>query len=208
MVFILPFSRPKDQVFKPVVISPFEEKLLAGLRVGDKNSIDLLYKNYSSSLFGIIIRIVKFDEIAEDVLQDTFLKIWKYIGQYDQSKGRLYTWMANLAKNTAIDQIRSKHYVHGAKTDDITTLAAENISKRPNDQFNLDAIGLKQLMYNLKPEHKQIIDLFYYQGYTHVEVAEHLNIPLGTVKTRIRQAILNLRQYFNETNSKLKALSA
>ncbi|TCC90635.1 sigma-70 family RNA polymerase sigma factor [Pedobacter frigiditerrae] len=184
-----------------------EEILVTGLKNGDTKSIEKLYKMYASSLMGIISRIVKFDEVAEDVLQDTFLKIWKSIAHYDASKGRLFTWMANLAKNTAIDQVRSKNYLKYNVTDEIedrlTKIDQENLIS-----INPDRIGLKQLTEKLKQDQFEIIQLFYFEGYTQSEVAKELNIPLGTVKTKLRQSILALRQYFNETNTKLKFLIA
>lgn len=205
MIAFLPqFNHSKQKSNLAPMVS-FEEDLVCGLKNGDKTAVEKLYKMYAPSLLGIIARIVKFDEIAEDVLQDTFLKIWKSIAQYDSAKGKLFTWMANIARNTAIDQIRSKHYTHGAKTDDITEMPTGILD---HFQLNLDTIGLKQLMLNLKPDQKKIIDLFYFEGYTHVEVAEKLNIPLGTVKTKIRHAIIALRQYFNETNRHFISLSA
>lgn len=178
-----------------------ETSLLTGLRKGEQKSIELLYKTYAPALYTIISRIVKIEEIAEDVLQETFLKIWKNIDQYDCSKGKLFTWMVNLAKNTAIDQIRSKHYRNSNQTDVIDDTCL--LQKRQHHiHINLDLIGMKQLTENLSPNQKRIIDLFYYEGYTQAEVAEALAIPLGTVKTKIRQAIISLRQYFNETCQK------
>ncbi len=208
IAFVLPFNHSKTKELKISSGNAVEEALVQGLKAGDKAAIDQLYKMYAGSLFGIITRIVKFDEIAEDVLQDTFLKIWKSIGQYDCTKGRLFTWMANLAKNTAIDQIRSKHYVNGIKTDDLEEMPVDILDLKNHTQLNSDTIGIKQLMQHLKADQKRIIDLFYFQGYTHVEVAEKLNIPLGTVKTKIRHAIIALRQYFNETNSYLNVKRA
>jgi len=208
IAFVLPFNHSKTKELKISSGNTVEEALVQGLKAGDKAAIDQLYKMYAASLFGIITRIVKFDEIAEDVLQDTFLKIWKSIGQYDSTKGRLFTWMANLAKNTAIDQIRSKHYVNGIKTDDLEEMPVDILDLKNHTHLNSDTIGLKQLMYHLKADQKRVIDLFYFQGYTHVEVAEKLNIPLGTVKTKIRHAIIALRQYFNETNSYLNVKRA
>jgi RNA polymerase sigma factor (sigma-70 family) len=198
VAFVLSFN-PSPINKKFTLVNSIEERLINGIRDGNKASIDQLYKMYSSSLMGIISRIVKFDEIAEDILQETFIKIWKSIAHYDSSKGRLFTWMANLAKNTAIDQIRSKYYTHAIKTDAIENIQIDYLDVKNNHHLNLDAIGLKQLMCNLKPDQKKIIDLFYFEGYTQAEVAEELNMPLGTVKTRIRQAIIALRKYFNET---------
>lgn len=197
VTFILPLKlKHKTQTISSATSA--EEQLVIGLKAGNKKSIEQLYNGYSSALYGIITRIVKFDEIAEDVLQDTFVKIWKNIDQYDATKGRLFTWMVNLAKNLAIDQVRSRQYVNANKTDDLQDVTTEVVDLKNHIGLNTDLIGLKQLTRNLKPDHKTIIDLFYFEGLTHVEVAEKLDIPLGTVKTRIRQAILHLRQYFNE----------
>ncbi len=207
VAFLLPFNKLTHKELVISTASNAEEMLVIGLKNGEQKSIEKLYKMYASSLMGIISRIVKYDEIAEDVLQDTFMKIWKSIGQYDSSKGRLFTWMANLAKNTAIDQIRSKHYSKSNLTDDIED-SLNVLDKQNQSLFHPENIGVKQLILNLKQDQKEIINLFYFQGYTQSEVAEELNIPLGTVKTKIRLSILALRKYFNETNMPLKSLIA
>ncbi|RZK51094.1 MAG: sigma-70 family RNA polymerase sigma factor [Pedobacter sp.] len=201
IAYVLPFLINKKRTESPTLVYQPENFLVDGLKRGDKVAIDKLYKMYAGSLMGIISRIVKFDEVAEDVLQDTFVKIWKSIAQYDSSKGRLFTWMANLAKNAAIDQVRSKNYVNSGKTDDLGDTKVDLIDRRNNVSFNAETIGVRQLMQYLKPDQKNILDLVYFEGYTQMEVAEHLNIPLGTVKTKIRLSILTLRKYFNETNN-------
>lgn len=198
--FVLPVDKTSTAELKTSKVTFIEENLVAGLKSGDKIALEKLYEMYSCSLMGIITRIVKFDEIAEDVLQDTFLKIWKSIAKYDSSKGRLFTWMANLAKNTAIDQIRSKHYSNAGVTDDIYDMPIDILDKSNYFQFNPEVIGIKNLIQNLKPDQKNILDMIYFEGYTHVEVSEILQIPLGTVKTKIRSSIITLRKYFNETN--------
>ncbi|MFA6277196.1 MAG: sigma-70 family RNA polymerase sigma factor [Pedobacter sp.] len=206
VALVLPIntSNSKKQLLHEV--NSLETILVNGIKTGDKKAISQLYKMYSSSLMGIITRIVKFDEIAEDILQDTFIKIWKSIEQYDASKGRLFTWMANLAKNTAIDHLRSKYCSNLEKTDDLNEIPTLILDKQSNNQFNPEIIGLKQLIQNLKPDQKNILDLIYFEGYTHVEVAERLNLPLGTVKTKIRQSILTLRKFFNVTKPIIKSL--
>ena len=206
IAFLLPLVKPntKKDISKGNIV---EEILVQGLKNGEKQAIDQLYNMYAASLMGIISRIVKFDEVAEDVFQDTFVKIWKSIAQYDSSKGRLFTWMANLAKNTAIDQIRSKNYANGAKTDDISKVPTETLDYGSQIHFNPDIIGMKQLINHLKADQKNILNLIYFEGYTHVEVSEKLNMPLGTVKTKIRLSISALRQYFNETSIS-KSISA
>lgn len=196
--FRTPVNKPvnhRPSIQKKDVI---EEIMILGLRQSDAKAIDQLYKMYAPALFGIIKRIVKFDEIAEDVLQDTFVKIWKSIRLYDSSKGRLFTWMANLAKNLAIDQIRSKSANNTSKTDDLFNTATEIIDHKAHFHLNTDAIGIKNLLTSLKSDQKLIIDLIYFQGYTHVQAAEILRIPLGSIKTKLRLSILSLRKHFKE----------
>jgi len=206
VAFLLPFVKPntKEQISKGNIA---EEILVKGLKNGEQQAIEQLYSMYSASLMGIISRIVKFDEVAEDVFQDTFVKIWKNIEQYDPSKGRLFTWMANLAKNTAIDHVRSKNYTNSVKTDDISKIPTDTLDRGSQIHFNPELIGMKQLINHLKADQKNILNLIYFEGYTHVEVSEKLNMPLGTVKTKIRLSILALRQYFNETQI-TKSISA
>ncbi|MBC7567872.1 MAG: RNA polymerase sigma factor [Pedobacter sp.] len=154
-----------------------------------------LYTMYSPALMGIISRIIKFDEIAEDVLQETFVKIWKSIDQYQESKGKLFTWMARLARNTAIDQLRGRGYINSRKNSDLEDVSVE-VDMNNQMVYNPETIGLKKLTMNLCARQKAILDLIYFEGYSQSEVAEELNIPLGTVKTRLRMAIATLRKYF------------
>lgn len=159
--------------------------------------MEILYDNYASALYGIISRIIRQDEIAEDVLQETFLKIWNNFSQYDPAKGRLFTWMVNVARNTAIDKVRSKEFSQNLKNHSISD-SVSKVDFENQAVFNPDTIGIKDMVQKLEPEYRQIIDLLFYGGYTQIEAAEKLNIPLGTVKTRSRAAILKLRQQFEK----------
>lgn len=182
---------------KLVKTSTSEDILVAALKEGEPASIQKLYKMYAPALNSIIRRIIKHDEIAEDVLQDTFVKIWKSIEQYDASKGRLFTWMANVAKNMAIDQVRSKAHLNASKTDDIYEVPADLINRKSYEHLNMETIGVKQLLHYLKTDQQEIIDLVYFKGFTHLQVSQMLNIPLGTIKTKLRLSIIKLRKYFN-----------
>ena len=177
-------------------ISLSEPELVQAILKKDKNGAEALYDMYSSSLYGVIFRIVQHQEIAEDLLQDTFIRIWNSFSSYDAAKGRLFTWMVNVARNIAIDKTRSKEFRNSAKTEDIENNVLI-IDKQVNTIINPETIGLKDLIGKLKPEHKIILDLVYFEGLTHVEVAKKLEIPLGTVKTRLRNAIITLRKLFN-----------
>ncbi len=174
-------------------ITNIDLNIVALLRQDDKSAISLLYDNYSEALFGVILRIVQQEPLAEEILQDTFLKIWKYRESYDESKGRFFTWMLNIARNTAIDQTRLKSF--SQKNQDIDNVVSI-IDSREQGNFNVDAIGIRELIGKLPEEHRSIIDLVYFQGYTHIEAAETLSLPLGTLKTRLRLAIIQLRKTF------------
>jgi RNA polymerase sigma-70 factor (ECF subfamily) len=177
-------------------ISLSEEELVKGLKSQDTAAMEALYSMYSGALLGVISRIVVQTEVAEDVLQETFVKIWNSASGYDPSKGRLFTWMMNIARNLSIDKLRSKDYKNTNKNQDIEN-NVDFIDEQKKVTFNADTLGLKDLVTDLKPDFKDVLDMVYFKGYTHVEAAEELNIPLGTVKTRVRMAILELRKKFN-----------
>lgn len=169
-----------------------EDELVALLRQRNDNSFGYLYDNYSGALFGVINAIVSDPETARDVLQEAFVNIWRKIESYDPTKGRLFTWMMNVARNAAIDKVRSKGYRDALKNQSISeNVDTSNIGSAAFAQ--LDDVGLKKVLSKLKEESRVLIDLSYFQGYTHEEIAKILNIPLGTVKTRIRSALLHLR---------------
>jgi len=173
-----------------------EIELIAGLATYDRKFLDRLYEMYCGSLFGIINRIIKEEEIAEDVLQETFVRIWQSFRMYDPAKGRLFTWMANLARNLALDKLKSKSYRNNKLNETICDLQG-TVDLQINVNNNPETIGVREIVMRLKPEYKSIVDLVYYKGYTHAEAAEELNIPLGTLKTRMRMAVNELRKVFN-----------
>ncbi|MGF1922926.1 MAG: RNA polymerase sigma factor [Bacteroidia bacterium] len=177
-------------------ISLSEEELVIALKKQETIAIKALYDMYSGALLGVISRIVIQTEVAEDLLQETFVKIWNSASSYDPSKGRLFTWMMNVARNLSIDKLRSKDFKNSNKNQDIEN-NVDFIDEQRKVTFNADTLGLKDLVKNLKPEFKSVLDMIYFKGYTHVEAAEELNLPLGTVKTRVRMAILELRKNFN-----------
>ena len=172
-----------------------ESELVALLKSKSKAGMVRLYDNYSFSLFGVIHKVVKDNQIAEDILQETFIKVWEKIDKYDESKGRLYTWMLNIARNSSIDYIRSKHYKKLSKVQSIDNTVNKQGSSTLG--INEDTLGLKELVNKLEPKYKELIDKVYFEGYTQQEVSDELEIPLGTVKTRIRKAILQLKKVFN-----------
>jgi len=170
-----------------------EDELVSLLKNESGEGIAHLYDHYSPALFGVIIRIVEEQETAEDLLQEVFVKIWKNVQSYDKSKGKLYTWMLNIARNSAIDRLRSKDYRISGKVQSIDN-SVYSINKVHHTSNNVDHIGLKKVVEQLTPTHQVVIDLLYFKGYTQSEAAEELKIPLGTVKTRVKMAIVHLRK--------------
>ena len=129
-----------------------EEELVALLKRKDAHAYSLLYDNYSAALFGVITRVVAAEEIAEDILQDVFVKIWKNIENYDASKGRLFTWMLNIARNAAIDYSRSKQFKIENKLQGMDTVRYE-VNRQAHGQSNTDFIGVKEQVAKLKEDH-------------------------------------------------------
>ena len=171
-----------------------QEELLPLLLRKDERSFTQLYDMYSKSLFSIITNLISDREEAEDVLQEVFVKIWKNIETYNQSKGRLYTWMLNITRNTAIDKLRSKGFNNSKKN-----LSSDNFVHLLDDSNKLtnkiDSIGLRDFVNKLKPKCIQLIDLLFFKGFTQQEASEELEIPLGTVKTQNRMCMNDLRNF-------------
>ena len=167
-----------------------EQELVALLKEQNNDAFNYLYDHYSGALFTIINQIVPDKDTASDVLQEVFVNVWRKIGTYDETKGRLFTWMLNIARNAAIDKVRSKGYRDNQRTQSIAE-GESGIAMSSNPVVN--DVGLKKVLTTLNEEYRKLIDLSYFQGFTHEEIAKMLGIPLGTVKTRIRTAISQLR---------------
>lgn len=170
------------------------QQLIIRLQQQDRSVVGELYDAYGGALYGVVLRIVRTRELAEQVLQDTFVKVWRNSTSYDASKGRLFTWLLNIARNTAIDVTRSAHFQQSWKTDSLDNL----VHKPGGEAMNPDHLGLKEVVDRLDDKYRLLIELVYFQGYTQEEVAEETGIPLGTVKTRLRYAISELRTQFGE----------
>lgn len=175
-----------------------EEDLILVLKTGTESAFDLLYENYSDAIFGIILKIVKNRELAEDILQESFLKIWNNFSTFDSNKGRLYTWMLNIARNSAIDALKSKQERNSLQNQELES-SVYTIDQQYQTQTNTDKIGLKKIVESLPKDEMEILQKMYFEGFTQAEIADSMEIPLGTVKTRARQAIQKLRSVFGKS---------
>jgi len=173
-----------------------QEELIPLILKKDERAFTIMYDMYSKSLFSVISNFFKETEDAEDVLQEVFVKIWKSIDSYDESKGRFYTWIVNIARNSSIDKLRSKGYNNKQKN-----LSSDNFVHLLDDSNRMvnriDTIGIQDFVKKLKPKCIQLIELLFFRGYTQQEASEELEIPLGTVKTQNRNCINDLRTYLN-----------
>lgn len=172
-----------------------ENELVSLLLKKDKRSFEYLYENYSSAIYGVILRIIRSEDMAEEVLQDCFLKIWNKIEDFDPEKGKLFTWMINIARNMAIDKTRSRDFKNKSKSDDID-FVVDNENGNLSEKFKIEHIGVKDMLKELNPDQHQLLDLMYFKGYSQSEISEEFDIPLGTVKTRVRAAMNILKKFF------------
>jgi RNA polymerase sigma factor (sigma-70 family) len=172
-----------------------ESELIQLLKSRNNEAFKYLYLHYRGALYNNILQTIENTDKAGDILQEVFVQIWKNIEKYDESKGRLFTWLVKLTRNITIDQLRIKNYKVHSKNESldvyVTTVEQNNLQHIP-----INHIGLRKQVHRLKPELKDVIELAYFQGYNQEEVATILSIPVGTVKTRLRNAIIELRKEF------------
>ena len=168
-----------------------QDRVLRLILQRDEQGMRELFTHYGGALMTLIEPVVTHPETAEEVLHDVLLKIWDNIEAYDADKSRLFTWMARIARNAAIDKVRSKSYRKQRKTDELPTIVGNDskLSETPT----MEHIGVAKLLQHLDAEHRAIINLLFLKDYTQSEAADELDIPLGTVKTRSRRALMQLR---------------
>lgn len=174
-----------------------EEQLIMSLKDRNENGFHYLYDHYSGALYGVILRIVQSKDYTEEIIQDVFVKIWNSIHQYDSSKGRFYTWIINIARNTAIDYLKSKSFQNELKNQPLPDFVY-NSAELSTTNNSSDFIGFNNVLDKLETDKKELIDLAYYQGYTQNEISEKLKIPLGTVKTKMRNALMKLKDLLKD----------
>jgi RNA polymerase sigma-70 factor, ECF subfamily len=173
-----------------------ETELVQGLQSQSPQAFAALYDNYSAAMLGIILTIVKNMEDAENLLQDSFIKVWKNMHRYDMTKGRLFTWLITICRNTALNFLRSRENIYKVEIQDAETGVYTH--KLATEPVHLNYIGVGKAVEKLDEKHRAVINLIYFWGYTQLEVSEHLKLPLGTVKTRTRAALQILRNQLSK----------
>lgn len=168
----------------------FTALLVKRLRNKDTTALDYLYDHYSAALFGVIYRTTGRREIAEEALHDVYISIWEQIDQYDAQKGTLFTWMYRIARNKAIDARRSKDFKYAEKSDTIDGFV---------DMFEVtdhreDHIGLSNVLKEAGALCKKLVQLNFFMGYSHAEISKNEDMPLGSVKTRLRNCLKEIKK--------------
>lgn len=175
------------------------ENFIAEFKRGNEAALTYIYDNYSAALYGVILKMLRDEKQGQDLLQESFVKIWRYRDRFDGSKGSIYTWMLNLTRNNCIDFLRSKRHKNNQQNQPVDSLV---YGIEGENNFDPQHIGLRELIRKLPEEQQQIIQLSYFEGYTQKEIAEDFNIPLGTVKSRAKSALSKLRGIFKPKEHK------
>lgn len=175
-----------------------DSKIIALLKENPRQAVAEILTKYGNALLGLIFKIVGSKEVAEEILQDTVIKVWKNSDKYDASKGKLFTWLLNIARNTAIDKVRTQKFQRQRTSKQLDNTVNNDVAF--SEEMQIKDIGLHQQINSLDEKYRQIIDLLYLQGYTQQEVTDTLDIPLGTVKSRVRIAIRELRKILNNSS--------
>ncbi|MFD1162790.1 MULTISPECIES: RNA polymerase sigma factor [Hwangdonia] len=175
------------------MITPIEKDIVTLLENGDKKAITLLYENYADALYGVIKKVIADDDTAQDVLQETFVKIWRYSKKYDSDKAKLFTWLYRIAYNTAIDKIRSLKN----KTEKEVQMETSSVYKVSFGELNQDVLDIKKHLSSLDEKYQIVINALFFEGMTQQEASEELDIPLGTIKSRLKIGLRELKKIYN-----------
>lgn len=169
------------------------ETLIQRFQTKDERAFEKLYEMYSENIFGVVFSIVRDEGLAAELCQDVFLKAWNNADSYNVSKGRFFTWILSIARNTAVDQLRSRSF-QNTKRNFSANYLVNTLPAEEEKDGAIEKKQLKKLIGNLKSKCIEIIEFLYFKGYSQKETAEELDIPLGTVKTRNRNCIGQLRK--------------
>jgi len=176
-----------------------EKHIVSLLAEKDDKAISLLYDNYGDTLYGVALKVVRNEELAQDVLQESFIKIWKKAHSYDPSKAKLFTWLFRITRNTAIDKLRS-----------LSNKSDKEVQINVSDVYNLGVNGIKsefldvqENVEKIEPKYQIVLEALFFQGMTQQEASDELEIPLGTVKSRLKIGLRELGKIYGTSTTKL-----
>jgi RNA polymerase sigma-70 factor (ECF subfamily) len=167
--------------------------LVSAIRSGEENAMALLYDRYSPIVYSVALRVLADTGAAEDVVQEVFLKLWRNPGLFDSSRGNLGAWLAVIARNRAIDTLRKRH----PETDISDVVVSVEPDMAGDAQRARAAEKVRGALGAMPPAQRSALEMAYFEGLTHTEIAAKTGEPLGTIKTRIRAGLIALRKAFN-----------
>jgi len=170
-----------------------ERALIARIRAGDESAMSDLYDRYSGIVYGVALRVLGNTMAAEDVLQEVFLQLWRNPQAFDAERGRLAPWLAVIARNRSIDVLRKRPMEEDI--DELPISTGVNLEDEASERMAIDKV--RGVLAQLPPDQRKTLEMAYFEGLTHTEIASKTGEPLGTVKTRIRYGLLALRKAFS-----------
>jgi RNA polymerase sigma-70 factor (ECF subfamily) len=172
-----------------------DSTLIQQLKNKDERALSLLYDKYSGAIYSVILKMIRDEGKAQNLLQDTFITVWDKAESYDTNKGRFYTWVYRIAKNKTLNVLR--------KTDVLIQTDDFSVYDTKEDAVSIDSeyLELNGALTTLEAHHKEAIELVYFKGLTHKEAHQEMDVPLGTFKSYIRQALKQLRETYAKTLS-------
>ena len=167
-----------------------DNTLIQQLKNKDERALSLLYDKYSGAIYSVILKMIRDEGKAQNLLQDTFITVWDKAESYDIDKGRFYTWVYRIAKNKTLNVLRKTDLL--IQTDDFS------VYSNKEDAISIDPeyLELNGAVTTLEAHHKEAIELVYFKGLTHKEAHQEMDVPLGTFKSYIRQALKELRETY------------
>jgi RNA polymerase sigma-70 factor, ECF subfamily len=175
--------------------------LLHAIAERDQHAFLALYERYGNLVYSLALRVVRHQTLAEEVTQDVFLKVWQQPMRWNPALGQFSSWLLTITRNAGIDRLRKerRHWLSGYDLVDASGHLGHEVSI-DEQPYWVDGLILTRLLQQLPSEQRLLIEMAFYQGYTHSELAEQLQLPLGTVKTRLRTGLQKLRLLWEETH--------
>ncbi|MGA9529456.1 MAG: sigma-70 family RNA polymerase sigma factor [Terriglobales bacterium] len=171
-------------------IIPSDSSLINAIRAGDQGAMAKLYDRYSSIVYSVALRVLQDTGSAEDVLQDTFVMLWRNPGAFDASRGNMPAWLAVIARNRAIDSLRRRR--PETDMDDVVVSIEPDLASSTDRSRAMEKV--RGVLETMPDTQRSVLEMAYFEGLTHAEIAEKTGEPLGTIKTRIRSGLLSLRK--------------
>ena len=172
--------------------SLIEKHIVTLLAEKDDKAISLLYEHYGDTLYGVAYKVIKDEDLAQDILQESFIKIWKKADTYDASKAKLFTWLFRITRNTAIDKLRSINN----KMDREVQIDVSDVYNVGVEGIRPDVLDMQDNLEKIEPKYQIVLEALFFEGMTQQEASDELGIPLGTIKSRLKIGLRELGKLY------------